>query len=204
VSVDGTVGATADIPRDDEGATATFVTRTSDALFAWNPFGAQLVRYDLGTGQVTEARGRPATSDAPADVLASLGRRVGRWIAPSALAKVALQPAIVASPDGSRIFALGVGGQDGLGGSTGVFVFDAASLDVLGTWAPLADIASIAVSGDGRYVYAAAQGGVAADGSEAPGRGASITVYDTVDGSVRLVAGRLGTADLWLAEATVR
>jgi hypothetical protein len=75
---------------------------------------------------------------------------------------------------------------------------------VLGTWAPLGDLTSLAVSGDGRFVYAAGQGGVAADGTEAPGRRASMTVYDTADGSVRLVAGTLATGGLWLTEATVR
>ena len=36
--------------------------------------------------------------------------------------------------------------QDGAGGSTGIFAFDAATLEPIGTWAPLADLSSIAVS----------------------------------------------------------
>ncbi len=154
---------------------------------------------------VTQARATPATSNAtPGDVLASLGRRVGRWIAPSAFAKVNLEPGIVASADGTRIYALGIGGPDGGAGSTGVFAFDARTLDVLGTWAPLGDLGSLAVSVDGRFVYAAAQGGVSSNGQPTPGMGASITVYDTADGSVRLVAGKLGTGDLWLTEPILR
>jgi hypothetical protein len=47
-------------------------------------------------------------------------------------------------------------------------------------------------------------GGVAADGSELPGNGASITVYDSAGGQVRLLAGQLGTADVWLTEPVLR
>lgn len=163
-----------------------------------------MVRYDFTTANVTQARATPATSTAPGDVLASLGRQVGRWIAPSALAKMNLEPGVVASVDGTRIYALGIGGPDGGAGSTGVFAIDAKTLGVVGTWAPLADLASLAVSLDGRFVYAAGQGGISATGQPTPSRGASITVYDTADGSVRLVAGQLGTGDLWLTEPVLR
>ena len=203
VRLDGSVVDSQELPQD-EGESASFVTQTGDALFVWNPFGASIVRYDFTSGTVTEARATPPTSSAPGDTLASLGRRVGRWIAPSALAKMNLEPGVVASVDGTRIYALGIGGPDGGAGSTGVFAFDARTLDVVGTWAPIADLASLAVSLDGRFVYAAGQGGVSATGQPTPGRGASITVYDTTDGSVRLVAGQLGSGDLWLTEPILR
>jgi hypothetical protein len=90
-----------------------------------------------------------------------------------------------------------------MGGSAGVFAFDAATLEPVGHWPPLADLMSIAVSADGRFVYAAAMAGFDAEGNEAP-YGASITVYDVADGSVRLVAGQLGTAELLFPGATVR
>jgi hypothetical protein len=44
----------------------------------------------------------------------------------------------------------------------------------------------------GRFVYAAGLPGVDAAGMPAPPQGASITVFSTVDGSVRLLAGELG------------
>ena len=76
---------------------------------------------------------------------------------------------------------------------------------MLGHWQPTADFASIAVSADGRYLFAAAQGGVDASGRSSPNR-ASITVFDTTDGSVDLIAGNLGSSesDLFLTDATVR
>ena len=114
-------------------------------------------------------------------------------MAPPVAAKIFLEPALVASPDGSRIYGLGIEapiGESG-GASRGVYVFDASSLDPLGHWAPTADLVSLAISPDGQFVYAAGQAGVDATGASAPYQ-ASITVYATADGSVRLIAGALG------------
>ncbi len=128
---------------------------------------------------------------------------VGRWLAPPAAAKVYLQPGLVLSPDGSRLYALGVASEaGGLAGSTGVFAFDSASLAPLGNWSPTADFISIAVSHDGRFVYAAGAPGVDAAGQRS-GSAASITVYDTADGSVRLMAGQLDHDDLSFTRAVL-
>jgi hypothetical protein len=54
------------------------------------------------------------------------------------------------------------------------------------------------------HVYAAADGGVSAAGDPGPEFGASITAYDTSDGSVALIAGRLGARDLTLGEPVCR
>ena len=133
----------------------------------------------------------PPTS--PLDGLAAIGRQVGRWLAPPAAAKVLVRPALLASPDGTRIYALGIDsvGALGSGGSRGIFAFDAATLAPLGHWAPTADLESIAISPDGRFIYAAAPSGLDATGALAQ-YASSITVYDTADGSVRLLAGDLG------------
>ena len=78
------------------------------------------------------------------------------------MAKFLLQPALVASPDGTRLYGLGVDTPttDGTGGSNGIFAFDAASLTAIGHWAPSADHNSLAISPDGRYVYAPGTPGV--------------------------------------------
>jgi hypothetical protein len=179
------------------------VARSGDALFVWDPVVARLARVDLLSGHLDVGEPATAAGTGPLDAVASLGRGLGRWIAPSALAKLLLQPGVVVSPDGSRVYAIGVTSSDPEGsGSTGVFAFDAATLERLGNWAPTADFASIAVSADGRFVYAAGQGGVDAQG--APSRnGASVTVFDAGDGSVRLIAGRLGSAAIWFANPTL-
>src|SRR5436190_655529 len=114
-----------------------------------------------GSSTPTAAAGR-----GPLDALASMGRRLGSWIAPPAAAKVLLDPGIVVSADGTRVYAIGVtsSSDPSARGSTGVFAFDASTLAPLGHWAATADFTSIAVSADGRFVYAAAQGGVDAAG----------------------------------------
>jgi hypothetical protein len=80
-------------------------------------------------------------------------------------------------------------------GSAGVFVFDATSLAPIGHWAPTADFVSIAISRDGRSVYAAGAPDTGADGRDT-GQPSSITVFDAADGTVRLVAGQLGQSTL--------
>ena len=88
-------------------------------------------------------------------------------------------------------------------GSTGVFVFDASTLAPLGTWQPTADYVSVAVSADGRFVYAAGLPGLDASGNRRTNQQASITVFDTFDGSVRLIAGKLGSEMLSFISPTL-
>lgn len=158
------------------------------ALYFWAPTSRVVARLDLVGGRVTTGTAPAPTGTAGLGPLAALGR----WLAPPAAAKVFLQPGIVLSADGSKLYALGIAPESGgPAGSTGVFSFDSASLAPLGNWAPTADFVSISVSRDGRFVYAVGVAGVDASGAPS-GFGASITVYDASDGSVRLVAGQLG------------
>ena len=167
---------------------------------------SRLARFDLRTGALDGATGTAfERSTSPLDALADVGRQLGRWMAPSVAAKVFLEPALVVSTDGTRIYALGVDalGGDGSGGSRGIYAFDATSLQPIGHWAPTADYASIAISPDGRFVYAAGQAGVDATGSLAP-YWASITVHDAADGSIRLIAGDLGSEGLFFPGKVAR
>jgi hypothetical protein len=89
--------------------------------------------------------------------------------------------------------------QDGVAspevtGSAGVFVFDADSLELIDTYEPTADFISLAIGVDNRFLYAAGLPGVDALGRQMGSQGASITVFDTSDGSTRVVAGQLGGA----------
>src|SRR2546427_802098 len=112
---------------------------------------------------------------------------------------------IVVSVDGTRLYTLGIGSPaGGSQDSAGVFAFDASTLAPLGHWAPQADLTSLAVSDDGRHVYAAADGGPSSAGDPAPELGASITAYNASDGSVALIAGRPRARDLPLGEPICR
>jgi len=168
-------------------------SKDGSILFAWNPLSATLTRLDLAAGETTVSPGGTASADeGPLSAL-------GGWLAPTAAAKSLLVGAIVISPDGNRVYAIGVtsgpGGQE-LSGSSGIFAFDAKTLQPVAHVAATADFVSIAVSPDGRYVYAAGLPGVDGAGRQEREQGASITVVDVTDGSVRLVAGQLGTGML--------
>jgi hypothetical protein len=175
------------------GSTAA-VSPDGRALFLWNPSTLVLTRVDLESGDVTTGAATAASSR-PFDPLTALGR----WLAPSAAAKVLLSSGIALSPDGTRIYALGVEpgatASDEFGGSTGVLVFDARSMANVGRWDPTADFVSLAVSPDGRFVYAAGSPRYSADG-RVTNQPASVTVFDASSGEVRLIAGRLGNGFL--------
>jgi hypothetical protein len=180
----------------------SLVARHADLLYAWDPVATRLTRIDLATGDATSATGTAAVTTT--DGLAGLGHQLGRWLAPAATAKTRVEPALVLSPDGSRVYAIGVKPVDGEGGaSLGTFVFDAASLRQLDHWPPNADVVSITISPDGRFLYAAGDAGRTAAGDASPAE-ASITVYDTANGKVRLIAGRLGSDSLFFPGASVR
>jgi DNA-binding beta-propeller fold protein YncE len=158
------------------------------ALYAWNPLTATLARIDLATGESTEARGPVAAAER--SPLAD----IGAWLAPTAAAKSFLYGGLVVSSDGTRVYAAGVptGDEHEVSGSSGIFVFDAETMASLGRWEPTSDVISLAVSPDGRFVYAAGMPRVRADGQSQPAQQASLTVFDSLDGSPRLIAGELG------------
>jgi hypothetical protein len=168
----------------------TAVSPDGTSLFAWNPVAAVLTRVDLASGESTTAQG-PTKAALERGPLAALGD----WLAPTAAAKTFLLGGMVVSPDGSRVYALGIGNpasERDSGGSTGIYAFDAAAMTSLGRWQPTADFVSLAVSRDGRFVYAAGLPGVDASGKSQTQQAASITVFDASDGSLRLIAGALG------------
>jgi hypothetical protein len=176
----------------------TAVTADGSKLFVWDPQTMVLSRVDIATGEKTSGKGIAVADLGP---LAALGN----WLAPVASAKSWLRGALAVSPDGSRVYAIGVqeSGRD-TAGSTGVFVFDATTLDRVALWQPTADYVSVGVSADGKLVFAAGLPGVDAVGRVKTAQQASITVFDASDGSVRLIAGQLGGDDLTFVSATLR
>jgi hypothetical protein len=184
IAADGRLVSTTELPGPMGGVDGTLVPPSGDTLFSWNPFETVLSRLDLRSGELS----------------------VGQPQLPNTRGLTASNNLVVVSADGRRVYTLGIAspGAAGSGDSTGVYAFDAATLAPLGHWPAQADLTSISISDDGRYVYAAADGGVSAAGDPAPEFGASITAYDTSDGSVALIAGRLAARDLTLGEAICR
>jgi hypothetical protein len=183
-----------------EGDT-TALSRDGSTLFAWNPASAMLTKVDVASGMTTTGEGLVARADT--GPLAALGR----WLAPVAAAKSFLRSSVVVSPDGSRVYAIGVkAGVENpeVVGSAGVFGFDAATLELIDIYDPTADFVSLAIGADGRFVYAAGLPGVDALGRRVAGQGPSITVFDTADGSIRLIAGQLGVGGITFGPEPLR
>jgi hypothetical protein len=183
IAADGRLVSATDFPGSLAGVDrANRASPSGDVLYSWNPFESVLSRLDLRTGELTV--GQPQRPN-PSGLTSGRG------------------DLIAVSADGTRVYALGIGsaGSGGAAESAGVYAFDAATLAPLGHWAAQADLTSIAVGEDGRFVYAAADGGPSATGDPGPEFGASITAYDTSDGSVAILAGRLLARDLALGEA---
>ncbi|HEY8239618.1 MAG TPA: hypothetical protein VIF63_09300 [Candidatus Limnocylindrales bacterium] len=173
-------------------ADLTAVSPDGAYLYAWNPISATLTRVDLATGETTTAQGA-AQAAVERGPLAAFGE----WLAPTAAAKVWLLGGMAVSPDGSRVYALGIANPASeAGGSTGVYAFDGNAMASVGHWQPTADFVSLAVSPDGRFVYAAGLPGVDAKGNSMSQQSASITVFDASDGSPRLIAGALGRGNI--------
>lgn len=162
------------------------VSPDGTALFVWNPQSLVLSRVDLASGAAATVQGPAPTAQADSPLSA-----LGHWLAPSAAAKMLLRSGIVFSPDGSRVYALGVKGSSfESSGSAGLYVFDAQALTFVDRWVATADFVSLAVSPDGKFVYAAGMPGVDASGNDTR-QPASITVFNAADGSIRLIAGQL-------------
>jgi len=177
-------------PFDGGYPVSVVVDRPRRALFAWHLQDHALVRVDLDDGRVTKA----AVSRS---MLPDVGRPTG------GRGYVGGDPGLVRSPDGRLLFAIGVTGtlDGGLGVPSGIWVFDADSLQLVDHWAPRAFLSSLAVSRDGRFVYAAGAAGFDVDGRENAWP-ASVTVYDAATGEIQLVYGAV-TRGSWLGFVTL-
>lgn len=177
------------------------VDRHTGALFLWSGVHQSIARIDLGTGALTGPITAPvASAQGPLGALGALAGGISDWIAPRAAAKIFLQAGLVVSADGSRVYALGLANAEpGPLKSTGVFVFDGATLRQVAHWSPTADYVSLALSADGRLLYAAG----ASDDVSVPSTlaQASVTVFDAATGKVRLIAGQLGSSAVYFSPA---
>jgi hypothetical protein len=163
--------------------------------YVWSPDTLGVARIDLLGGRIEQQlKLTPPTTGATDDgPLTGLARAVSAWVAPAALGKTFLQPALALSPDGTRLYAIGVNApQNRISYSSGLWVMDSARLTLLDRWQPTADLVSVAATPDGRFVLASGLPSVDADGNENDWP-ASVTAYDARTGEVRLIAGALGS-----------
>ena len=186
VVTSGEAGAELAIPGDNGGGyypTTPVLDPARRAVLIWETLRHTLTRVGVDDGRIDEG-------SVPESRLAG-DRSPGRgWAAG--------EPGLVISPDGLRLYALGIrsNGRE-MSRSTGVWVFDADTLALLDHWEPRALLTSLAVSADGRFVYAAGAPGIDVEGRQNPWP-ASVTVYDAISGEIQVVYGAVGR-DIWLS-----
>jgi hypothetical protein len=165
--------------------------------YVWSPDTLGIARIDLVRGRVEQVgRLRPTNGAAGDDPLRSFAHGLAAWIAPVAAAKTWLNPALALSPDGSRLYALGVTLPEGqMSGSSGVWVIDTATLAEVDHWDATADLISVTATADGRFVLVAGMPRVDPQGRETNWP-ASVTAYESRTGEVKLIAGDLGPEPL--------
>ncbi|HEX7950556.1 MAG TPA: hypothetical protein VF494_09420 [Candidatus Limnocylindrales bacterium] len=181
LATDGTSAANIAIDglQTTDGYLAATVDRRSGAVIAWDPIGHTIARVDPYDASV-------AVSSVPAEM-----RPAGPSFDRS---RIVAWPALVLSQDGQRAYAIGAGPREA---STGVWVFDAKTLALLDHWEPRAVLNSIAISADGRFVYATGAPQVDVDGNQNALWQASVTVYDAASGQEQRLYGGL-SSDAWL------
>lgn len=170
--------------RADGSPAAPLVDRARRAVYLWDAFRHLVSRVDIDTGRAREG---------VVDESVLRGDR-----SPSGRGWIGVDPGIVFSADGTRLYALGLeAGTGNAGRPTGIWVFDADTLEVLDHWQPRALLTSLAVSADGRFVYAAGAAGYDADGHENERWPASLTVYNATTGEIAVLHGAIGEGQ-WL------
>jgi hypothetical protein len=163
------------------------VDRERGALLVWDAGKHVLARVDLLRGDVESV-----------EVPDSMLPTEGRAREPSR-GYLGVYPGVVLSPDGARIYALGIGrGRSEMGVSSGVWVFDGDTLEALDRFEPRAMLTSLAVSADGTFVYASSPAGFDVAGNENPDWPASVTVYDARNGEIQVLYGAVDSTS-WLS-----
>ena len=160
------------------------IDQTHGIVYLWDAIDHRLVAIDAVRGG--ERSARVEQRDAPSAVVhVGDGARdpasndvTVHWSDGGPGIAHATRRLLIGSSDGRWLYAAGRTAADG---STGVWVFDSASLAALERWPALTSYEDLALLDDGRWLLALGQPGVGPTGDRAPW-GVSLTVLDTRSG----------------------
>jgi hypothetical protein len=193
IGADGTVRRKGPLPPTTNWYSEPLFDTANGLIWLWDPVGPTLVRLDARTLEVTAQ-----TYDPRAERTTGGPARPGAlptW-APRAMGLGFFSPRqLVGSPDGSRLYALGMArditGSNQTPASLGVFVIDPSTMAMLAHWAPAASEVALEPILGGRAIAVAANPSFDASGASVPWDG-SLTIRDAVDGRILERFGRLG------------
>lgn len=198
-------GGLHDVPLDgmapDDSAVGTAVRGST--LWVWQASGA-IAEVDLADWNARTVLdiGTDRSVTSASDPL----RQLGRMLVPSVSAKPwhedgsANRRLLVPSPDRSLLYALQPTIWDISSGEItvppAVWVIDATTLQAVDRWDALASWETLQLSGDGRFAFLGAPGGVDARGEPDVSWKASLVALETSTGEARLILGRVGDGAL--------
>ncbi len=177
------------------------VDPASGTLFAWSSARHVVARVDVATGEVTSRNygfGGAGGAIDVGGVRPPPGSGLVAWSDLRSATEAYKPHRLAGSVDGSVLFAIGgdESGIDGLVPSSGVWVIDAATLELVDAWPPAAYYGDIALTADGEHLAALALGGVDADGRAAPW-GRAVTFHRTWNGEVVELIGDIADPSGW-------
>lgn len=183
------------VPTGQLAAEEPLLDLTRGIAYAWDPIAHRLASADLvdGTGRSADP---PDALDAPSEVVILRDRSAPgaptTWSDGTSATAAGRERTLVGSPDGRLLYAIGEGPDEA--SSSGVWIFDAETLELVERWPAKASYRSLALLEDGRWLAAIGRPGV----DEAGGRarwGTSLTVHDTTTGRVVMRIGELATGE---------
>jgi len=166
-------GRSFDLPATLTGEIDVEIDAAGGRVFVWSPERRAIGRVDVATGAMASRAygfGDSAASLSPTEPRPNPVNDPVRWTDIAGAADVFTRHTLVGSPDGLVLFAIGSGrrGSADLPASTGIWVIDADTLELVDVWAPAAYYADIALTHDGEYLVALGLSGVNEAGVPAP------------------------------------
>ncbi len=196
-SGDGTIMR--DVPIGGHGIAFApgLIDATAGALYLWDPTRHTLVRVDLATGDGRvvvhgSPRGRPVPGSAAGGGTAGLDLALGdglvTWVPLSSPLETWIQTPLVGSRDGRYLYAAGLdmreeGLRTAIARSTGIWVFEAATLELVRIIPPAATHDALSLTADGRYLLALGVAGLDEDGRPSDWA-TSVSIFDARTGAL--------------------
>jgi hypothetical protein len=173
-------------PDPDNGFAEPVLDTANRRLYLWSPVGHRLDVLEIERGRVETVTVDPASGAVSGDAIQNAGQWPD-WKTLSSDYTPWTTRALLGDPRGTHLFAVGMkrgpndGGRGEWYGSTGIWVFDTPTLDLVDRWQPAAPYVGLGMSRDSRWVYALSQGGADTDGNPS-GWPPTVSVHDARDG----------------------
>lgn len=174
------------------GADQALIDIGSGIAYAWDPANRVLLAANLVTGGWRRVSPPLAAFGDSGQLFPDARTSPGpvtTWTDGRAATAAPIPRTLAGSPDGRLLYAVGMGSSPD--STSGLWLFDARTGEVVDRWSALASYESIALFQDGRWLAAIGRPGVTASGGPADW-GTSVTIHDALTGRPILRIGDIG------------